>query len=242
MGRFNGECRLGEWPQMKHPKLQQIVAYLLLFGERPHSRESLSSAMWPSSTPSRGRRNLRQCLWQIQRHPPGEGIPQVPLLRANREWVQVVRDGIWVDLARIEDAYDRVSRVAGERLLAGDAERAREAVRLYRGPLLDGWDHDWCVRERVRLESVVSTLLERLVAYSEATGRLEEAFYYAQALLGKDLANERAHWWVMRLHHRAGNRSEALRQFERCRMALAEDLGVEPGTLVQTLYDEIRTR
>jgi DNA-binding SARP family transcriptional activator len=43
----------------------------------------------------------------------------------------------------------------------------------------------------------------------------------------------------MRLHQLAGNRTGALRQFERCRTALDEELGVGPGRLTRSLYEEI---
>ena len=44
---------------------------------------------------------------------------------------------------------------------------------------------------------------------------------------------------VMRLHHNSGNRTGALRQFEKCRTALDEELGVGPGLLTRKLYEEI---
>jgi DNA-binding SARP family transcriptional activator len=44
----------------------------------------------------------------------------------------------------------------------------------------------------------------------------------------------------MRLYYRAGDRTAALRQFERCITALCEELDVRPGKRTLVLYDQIR--
>ena len=55
-----------------------------------------------------------------------------------------------------------------------------------------------------------------------------------------DPASERAHQQIMRLHHYSGNRTAALRQFERCVKALKEELGVEPAKKTHLLFEQIR--
>jgi len=44
----------------------------------------------------------------------------------------------------------------------------------------------------------------------------------------------------MRLLYLAGDRTGALRQFERCRNALSDELGVAPGQRIRALYERIR--
>jgi hypothetical protein len=44
----------------------------------------------------------------------------------------------------------------------------------------------------------------------------------------------------MLLKYRAGDRTAALRQYERCVRALAEELGVEPQKHTTQLYEQIR--
>jgi hypothetical protein len=44
----------------------------------------------------------------------------------------------------------------------------------------------------------------------------------------------------MRLHYIAGDRTGALRQFERCRDALREELGIAPGERIRLLCEQIR--
>lgn len=50
---------------------------------------------------------------------------------------------------------------------------------------------------------------------------------------------EAGYRWLMRAHAAAGNRSEALRVFDRCRRFLADELGVDPSEQTQAVYLEL---
>jgi DNA-binding SARP family transcriptional activator len=47
---------------------------------------------------------------------------------------------------------------------------------------------------------------------------------------------------LMLLHHRAGDRAEALRVYERCRRLLAEELGTAPSPETEALLAEVGRR
>ena len=44
---------------------------------------------------------------------------------------------------------------------------------------------------------------------------------------------------LMRVHHAAGNRAEALRAYEQCRKLLTEELGTDPSPQTEALYLEL---
>lgn len=236
-GRFQARRERSEWAQLEAHKMQEIISYLLLFRERPHQREVLAGTLWGSSSPPRSRKNLRQSLWQLQEK--AQAAADTPLLLVGKEWVQVNREGIWLDVAELEAAFHSVQFTPGERLSAEQAGMVADAVDLYRGDLLEGWQEDWCIFERERLQAINLSMLEKLLGYCEATGRFEEGMVHGERLLRHDRAHERAHWRMMRLSYLAGDRTGALRQYDKCRAALAEELGVTPGRLTRTLYDQI---
>ena len=240
-GHLEARSAAGAWPQMESRRLQQIVAYLLIFRDRPHHRDVLSATLWTESEPKQSRKNLRQSLWQLQKLPvdAAGGLP--PLLLTEKDWIRINPSVVWLDIAELEKAYERVRTMAPEQIGEEEARSLMEAVDLYRGDLLDGWGEDWCVRERERLKAVYLCLLEKLVGFCEASNRFEAGLAYGATLLKHDRAHERTHWRVMRLHQRSGNRTGALRQFEKCRTALDEELGVGPGRLTRSLYEEIRS-
>jgi DNA-binding SARP family transcriptional activator len=238
-GRFQARRPSPDWISPDARKMQEMLSYLLLFRQRSHQRDVLAGTLWSSSASSR--KNLRQSLWQLQdKGLPDEDPAAPPLLLVGKDWVQVNQEQIWLDVAELEAAFDLVASIPGEKLSHGQAAAVLKAVGLYRGDLLEGWHEDWCVFERERLRAIYLAMLEKLLGYCEATGRLQEGLVYGERLLRHDRAHERAHWRMMRLSYLAGDRTGALRQFERCRTALKDELGVEPGRLVTTLYEQIR--
>jgi hypothetical protein len=53
-------------------RLQSLLAYLLLNGESAQSREQLAYLLWPESSESQARTNLRQLLHHLRRALPAE--------------------------------------------------------------------------------------------------------------------------------------------------------------------------
>ena len=53
-------------------RLQSLIAYLILHGDSPHPREHLAFMLWPTSSESQARTNLRQLLHHLKRALPAE--------------------------------------------------------------------------------------------------------------------------------------------------------------------------
>lgn len=240
-GTFQSRRVFGEWGQLEARKLQEIISYLLLFRNRAHQREVLAGTLWNSCSGARPRKNLRQGLWQLQEKCVSADVraPEPPLLLVQKDWVQVNEPGIWLDVAQLEAVFGEVGTTAGEYMDEAQAAVLKRSLDLYRGDLLEGWREEWCVFERERLRAMYLAMLEKLVGHCEVTERYEEGLVYGEHLLRHDAAHERAHWRMMRLSYLAGDRTGALRQFEKCRVALQDELGVDPGRLTVDLYEQI---
>jgi DNA-binding SARP family transcriptional activator len=139
-----------------------------------------------------------------------------------------------------ERAFESARGERGKELGDERAGELRAAVRLYRGDLLEGWYQDWCLFERERLQNMYLLMLDKLMGYCEARADYEEGQHFGGLILRHDRAREGAHRRLMRLHHRAGDRTAALRQYERCVTALREELGVAPDRQTAALHREIR--
>src|SRR6201993_5340133 len=53
-------------------RLQSLVAFLILHGDAPQPRERLAFMLWPASSESQARTNLRQLLHHLKRALPAE--------------------------------------------------------------------------------------------------------------------------------------------------------------------------
>ncbi len=117
----------------------------------------------------------------------------------------------------------------------------QQAVDLYQGDLLEGWYQEWCISERERFQAIYLLLLNKLVQYCEIHRKCEIGLVFGEKLLRHDRAYERAHRQMMRLYFLAGDRTGALRQYQRCAVALKEELDVEPSERTVLLYEQIKT-
>ncbi len=224
-------------------KVQELFSYLLAYRDRSHPRETLADLLWGDNSSIQARKYLRQALWQLQSALKSESEENsCEVLIVDPEWVSINQDAdFWLDLAVFEDAYADVQGKPGNELSPQHAQALREAVQLYTNGLLVGWYHDWCIFERERLQNMYLAMLNKLMIYSESCEEYETALLYGQRILQCDRAHERSHRQIMRLHYLAGDRTSALRQYERCVEALREELGVEPAQLTIQLYEQIRT-
>lgn len=223
-------------------KVQELFCYLLLHRDRPHPREALASLLWGDSPTSQSKKYLRQTLWQLQaalisHSEPPDRRP----LRVETEWVQLnSAASLQLDVAAFEEAFAAVRHAAIQDLDASRVHALRRAADLYQGDLLEGWYQDWCLYERERLQNVYLAMLDKLMAYCELHHEYETGLGYGTRILRYDRARECTHQRLMRLHHLAGDRAAALRQYERCAAALDEELGVEPSEHTTQLYEQIR--
>lgn len=219
-------------------KVQELLAYLLIYRDRPHPREGLAALLWEATSSSLSKKYLRQALWQLQNALLRARTEQVILIEP--DWIRIApQANLWLDVAVFEDAFALAQGIPGHDLDAKVAETLERTVALYREDLLEGWYPDWCLYERERLQNIWLAIVDKLMDYCEVKGSFELGLAYGARILRKDRARERTHRRLMRLAYLAGDRTGALRQYQRCVLALEEELGVKPAKRTEDLYRAI---
>lgn len=227
---------------LEHAKAQELLAYLLLNRRRPCRREALADVLWGETAGIQARKYFRQTLWRLHAAlgEPNGTLDQPRTLVLDQEWVALNPAAqVWLDVDLIQTAAEQSKGIAGRDLTPAAANALREAVRAYRGDLLEAWPQEWCLYERERLRTLYLQLLDKLMAYCEARKAYDEAVDCGAEILRYDRARERTHRGLMRLHYLAGDRSEAVRQYARCSAALREELDVRPSARTNELYRQI---
>ena len=84
------------------------------------------------------------------------------------------------------------------------------------------------------------TMLDKLMSYCEVRHDYETGLLYGMRIMCYDRARERTHRRMMRLYYLTGDRAEALRQHERCAIALTEELGISPSKSTVAIYSQIQ--
>jgi len=212
---------------------QTLLAYLLLYHHGPQSRQHLAFLLWPDSSESQARTNLRNLLHTLRQALPHSD----QFLVIEPQTLQWQTDQPYVlDVDKFEQAVDEADKI-------GDAVESRRwletAVSLYHGDLLPGNYDDWIIPRREELRQKFLAALERLVHLLEQIGDYRAAIPYAQRLLQQDVLNESTYVHLMRLHALSNDRAGLRRVYQNCVTVLNEELGVEPAPATQTAYQQM---
>ena len=223
-------------------KVQELFSYLLLHRNRPRPREALAALLWAELPNDKARKHLRQALWHLQTALKACNPAVVDqILVVEDHWVQLnTRAEIWLDTAVLEESFAALKDKPGWALNPDERDELQAAVQVYEGELLEGSYQDWCLFERERLQNIYLAMLYKLMRYCEAHNEYEAGQLYGARILNYDRASERTHRRLMKLQYKAGDRTAALRQYERCVLALDEELGVKPDKRTVQLYEKIR--
>jgi DNA-binding SARP family transcriptional activator len=201
---------------------QRLVA-LLGLRERPLSRAYLASTLWPERSAERSLADLRTALWRANHR-------TVRVIATNRVRLCLPAD-VRVDVRALM-AFGRTAGSAGMSTAAPLAEMSWFDLSL---DLLPDWYDDWLVDDREGVRQLRLHALECLTGELSMSGRHAEAIQAALAAVRLEPLRETAHAALIRAHLAEGNRSEALRQFSRCRNILATELAVEPSESIRKL-------
>jgi len=224
-------------------KVQELLSYLLIHRNRPRPREALAALLWGDTPTDKSRKYLRQALWHLQTALKSrDAAAGDHILLVEDNWVQLnTRSEIWLDVAVLEETFATLKDKPGWELSTDEKDQMQVAVQVYAGELLEGSYQDWCLFERERLQNIFLALLYKLMSHCEAHHEYEAGQVFGTRILNYDRASERTHRRLMHLQYMAGDRTAALRQYDRCVLALDEDLGVKPDKRTVALYEKIRS-
>jgi two-component SAPR family response regulator len=131
--------------------------------------------------------------------------------------------------ARISAHAQKVEAKAGRVTRAQREKYLLQAVSVYRGDYLEDIYSEWTEELRASLRRESHQALEYLAKNCRAQGRLEHAAEYCHRLLDKDTLREDIHRELMGILLEMGDRAGAIRQFEKLRRILEEELGSDPS-------------
>ena len=154
-----------------------------------------------------------------------------------------VLEDVQVDIERAEACIVDARAAA----TSGDLDRAEDlfvaALGLWRGPsLADVADLSWAQAEAVRLEELRAGSREELAQVRIDAGRSAAAVGDLESLVTADSLREEGWRLLMVALHSSGRQAQALRAFERYRLVLAEETGLEPSPELVDLERQILDR
>lgn len=221
-----------DYPAIDFPtKKSALLLVPILIEDPPPSRDRLAALLWSNRQEQQGRGSLRQAIFTLRATLREAGAPE-PETQHDR--ISMPAKAMRCDVLDFQAA----ARGTG----VEDLERAR---RLYNGPFLgtvrlpDSEFAAWADDIRQSLQRMAEAVgIDLSIMYRES-GNLADAAEVLEWVLTLDPIREDVHRSLMRLHHEAGNRTLALRQYRNCVSILERELGVSPDFETQALHEAI---
>ncbi len=220
------------------PRTRAVLAVLLVHANQVVSSDRLIEELWPGQPADKAADSLQVRLSELRRmlrsagedgrlatRPPGYLLRVTPGELDARQFEQLVAEG---------DA----ALAAGDPVMA--AQRLDQALGLWRGPALAGFDTVPSARaEAGRLEEERLDALESRGEALLACGRHRDLIAELEMLTAAHPLRER--FWSQRMLalYRAGRQADALRAYRELRDVLVAELAIEPGPELRELHARI---
>lgn len=210
-------------------KTADLVRLLAVRSREAVPVDTLLDALWPDVDERRGRASLRTAAAQIRRVLGQDSL--------ERRLGGLALSDVWVDAVAFAALAREARRLAATGARARLVSVTREAEALYLGEFRAHNDSaEWAMTERETLASIYRILLMDAADAAVELGWMRDAVDFATRALAVDPCSERASRALMQGYAGVGETSRALREYERCRVALAEELGADPSPETRAIH------
>jgi len=209
-------------PSVRH---QRVLAALLLAPNSVVPMSRLVDAVWDDEPPVTATKQVQNCVSVLRE-------------RLGRGHDLIVTDGPGYQLAITDDELDALRfrrgmvtarQLAAEGSLSRAVDVARDALRLWRGPALDGLDAAALAGPVTKLNEQRYNALEACAEWQLALGEHQAVVEEMGELVAFHPLRERMHRQLMVALDGVGRSADALAVFSALRARLVDELGVEPG-------------
>jgi DNA-binding SARP family transcriptional activator len=231
---YRGERMLkpGDWT---YARARELV--LFLHSHPNATREQIGVEFWPDASTEQVRKRFSAALAHA-RNTLGRDIAWITLAdgcyRLNPAHV------CWSDVQEFEDLLHHGRRLLRANHEEDAAKLLDRAIRLYTGDFAeDMFDAEWTASRRAALRQDYLDALLELGRLHARADRLEQALHCYRQAAEQETCLEEAHCEIIRCYTLLHQRGQALRQYKRLSMALAE-LGATPSPESRALVERLR--
>lgn len=227
-------------------KTRRLLGLLALNLDSVVTTARISEELWDDDPPRSASTTLQTYVMQLRNAitaaPAGGGDAAMAkrILRRCGTGYLLSAEEVRSDVADFDRLVCAGSAKAKGGELFAAAELLQQALDLWRGDaLIDVTQGPVLEAEVLRLEQLRRSALERRISIDLAIGRHHAAAEELSGLALSDLTNESVHGHLMLALHRCGRRADALHAFRRLRMAMLEEIGLEPSPWLHRLQRAI---
>lgn len=227
--RVNGHTlAMSDW---KTKSVRDLFFYFL-FKQEAVTKEQVGEDLWPEITdPQALKARFKDEIYRLRRAVGKNAIvlDEVYYHFNRRLDYEYDVEAFESYLTRARKTKDTLKRI----------ECYQKAIDLVSGPYLNEIDALWIIDERQRLGQMYISALEELASLYLNSNQLYQCLSVCHLALDQDRYNEVIYQLEMRAFAALGDRASIVRQYQACKIALEEGLGLLPSQETETLYREL---
>jgi DNA-binding SARP family transcriptional activator len=208
-------------------RIISLLKALIACGTKGACEENMIDILWPDSDGDAAHDSFSVALHRLRQF-------------LGKEKALHLRDGClgldpricWIDSHAFEELL-----IIGETAAPEEAERLTiKALKLYNGPFLEDSPEPWAISTRERLRGRYLRAIRRSGEEFEIAGNYDRSAILYEKGLEADPLVEELYRCLMRCRQAAGQTSEAVAVYSRCKYILRSVLGVEPSKETRELF------
>jgi DNA-binding SARP family transcriptional activator len=219
-----------------------VLKYLLSHHGREANRDKLMVSFWPDLDADSARNNLNVAVHNARK--ALQEVTDAPILLYDSGSYKLNPDvHIWIDVEAFNQHLTAGKALEEVSKFDGAAKEYELAANLYQGDFLEDDPYEeWVMPTRERLRRDYIDMLDRLSLIYFSRGQYNACISLSQVILERDNCREQAYRLLMRCLCRLGQHNQALREYQKCILALRNELDVDPTLATQELAEKIRRR
>src|SRR5215472_261820 len=225
------------------PRQQAVLGILAMRANRVISRGELVDAVWGHDPPASAEGGTYTYVAGLRRIiEPNRSLrgPGRVLVSSGAGYVLHLVPG-QPDAVAFEQGLSRARQLRKNGDAVGAVDALESALGLWRGAAFAGVPGPFAETERVRLAELRSGAAEERADVLLALGRHGEIVPDLTALVADHPLRERMRGLLMIALYRSGRQAEAVRLYADGRRVLAEELGIDPGTDLSRIHQQVLT-
>jgi ATP/maltotriose-dependent transcriptional regulator MalT/DNA-binding SARP family transcriptional activator len=206
--------------------------FYFLYRQEAATKEQIGEALWPETTdPQALKWRFKDEIYRLRRAVGKNAIMFDEIYyRFNRT----------LDYEYDVEAFESyLTRAHKTRDVTKRIEWIQKAVDLVHGPYLNEVDAFWAAEERERLAQMHVSALENLAYLYLDANQLDQCLAVCQTALKHEPYKEIIYQFEMRAYAARGDRTAIARQYNACKTALKEGLGILPSRETAALYRDL---
>ncbi|MFD7712938.1 BTAD domain-containing putative transcriptional regulator [Streptomyces sp. NPDC059786] len=231
--------RDSEQIELGPPQQRAVLAVLLLAEGSQVSAGALVDAVWGTEAPASALAILRGYVHGLRKSLEPRGDVATSVIRSTGDGYQLRVSPDDLDLGVFRTLLTRAEGARGAGDAQGVVKYLREALGLWRGTALAGVRGEYAQSQRQRLDEL---RLSAQAAYGRAEldrGNHARAAAELAGLVVEHPLDERLRELLMLALYRSGRQAAALETYREAQTLLADELGVDPGPALQTMYHRV---